>query len=56
MQLSAQRGSSGFGASPLSWLELDAWQRWSRAEPSPVEREWILELDRIWLSLAAEKK
>jgi hypothetical protein len=57
IELSAHRSSSGFGPSVLSWLDVDAWQRTTGARLCALEREWLFELDRIFLAdVAADLK
>lgn len=47
-ELQAWRGSSGLGPARITQA-LDAWARWTGARPTPLEVEWLLELDEIWL-------
>jgi hypothetical protein len=49
LELSSHRASSGFGPSPLSWLDLDAWQRVTGTTMTALERSWIFELDRMFI-------
>jgi hypothetical protein len=55
LELSAHRSSTGFGPAAISWADLDCWQRVTGAELSAFEREWVFELDRLFLQdLASE--
>ena len=56
MEISAHRTSSGFGPSTLSWLDLDAWQRVTRVELTPLERGWLFELDRMFIEDQAKEQ
>jgi hypothetical protein len=50
LALSAHRSSTGFGPAAISWSDLDCWQRITGASLSALEREWVFELDRIFLT------
>jgi hypothetical protein len=43
----------GFGAIP--WMEIDAWARLMRIRPKAWEIDALLRLDRVWMSVMAEK-
>ena len=49
LELSAHRTSGGFGPTPLSWQDLDAWQRVTKEPITARERAWVFELDRLFL-------
>lgn len=53
-RLHGRRGSNGFGPSPLSWPDLDAFNRMSRINLAPWEVEIIEALDRVYLTHVAE--
>jgi len=44
-ELSAARGSGGFGANPISYAEIDAWARLTGTAPTPFEISVIRLLD-----------
>jgi hypothetical protein len=45
---------TGFGPSPISFFEIDAWQRLKRWPLDPWEVEAIRKLDDLWLDGQAE--
>lgn len=54
-ELSAARGSNGFGANPISWAEIDAWAQRMRRNPSVFELELLQALDAAFvISMATE--
>jgi hypothetical protein len=53
LAISARRSSSGFGPSPITWLDIDAWQRVTGIFMATFERDWIFELDRMFLDSAS---
>ena len=53
LELSAGRGSNGFGPNPISYLDLLAWSLLTGAITRPAEIEAIMALDRVWMSLQA---
>jgi len=55
LELSAGRGSNGFGPNPISWPDLLAWTALTGTLTRPVEIDAIMALDRVWLSAQAEK-
>ncbi len=50
LELSAGRGSNGFGPNPISWLDLLAWTLLMGTIIRPPEIEAIMALDRVWLA------
>jgi hypothetical protein len=54
MDLSAGRGSNGFGPNPISWLDLLAWATLTGQIARPAEIEAIMALDRVWLAAQAK--
>jgi hypothetical protein len=49
LRLHSRRGSNGFGASPLSWSEIDACCRLSGVRLAPWEVEIIEALDDAYM-------
>jgi hypothetical protein len=49
LELSAGRGSNGFGPNPISWFDLLAWMMLTGTITRPAEIEAIMVLDRAWL-------
>jgi hypothetical protein len=47
-RLSGRRGSNGFGPSPISWADIDAFVRYSKMRLAPWEVEIIEMLDDLW--------
>jgi hypothetical protein len=57
VELSMHRSSTGLGPGPLTWVDLDAWQRVTSGALSALERDWVFELDRLFLEdVSAEMK
>ena len=56
MQLHAARGSSGFGPSPLSYEDINAWATRMRIYPTPLEVELLKMLDITYLQVILNKK
>lgn len=54
--LDAGRGSSGFGANPLSWAEIEAFGRVHGVQMSGLEIGWLRALDAASIAAATEKK
>jgi hypothetical protein len=54
MDLNAGRTSNGFGASPLSWPDLDAWSRMRGHKPTFTELELIRTIDRAFCEVQAK--
>jgi len=50
LELSAGRGSDGFGPNQIAWLDLLAWTTLTGAIIRPAEVEAIMALDRAWLA------
>lgn len=55
MEISARRASSGFGPTPLSWVDLASWQSVTRNLLTPLERDWIFALDQLCLEQRAQE-
>ena len=53
LELSAGRGSNGFGPNPISWFDLLAWTALTGTIIRPAEIEAIMALDRAWLKAPA---
>lgn len=53
LELSAGRGSNGFGPSPISYLDLLAWSLLTGTITRPAEIEAIIAVDRVWLAAQA---
>lgn len=53
-RLRRRQGSSGFGASPIGWPELDAFVRHSQFHLAPWEIEVIEDLDDLYLKVQGE--
>ena len=53
LELSAGRGSNGFGPNPISWLDLLPWTTMTGTITRPAEIEAILAVDRVWLVASA---
>lgn len=49
VELSAARGSTGFGPETLSFVEIDAWSRLTGTSLEPWEVRLIRDLDHVWL-------
>lgn len=49
LELSSGRTSSGFGPNPLTFPDIAAWARLTRAYPTAAEVKTLLVLDRMWL-------
>ena len=50
LELSAGRGSNGFGPNPISYLDLLAWSMLTGTITRPAEIEAIMALDRVWMT------
>lgn len=50
--LSNRRSSTSLGAAPITWLDIDAWQRTARLALTPFEQECLCALDGIFLQAA----
>lgn len=48
VDLHSGRGG-GYGPSPLSWMEIESWQRMTRTTVQRWELRAIREIDRAWL-------
>ena len=49
LELSAGRGSNGFGPNPISYLDLLAWSTLTGTITRPAEIEAIMAVDRAWM-------
>jgi hypothetical protein len=54
LRLHCRRGSNGFGASPLSWSEIDAFCRLSGVRLAPWEVEIVEALDDAYMAEQAK--
>jgi hypothetical protein len=50
LELSAGRGSNGFGPNPISYLDVLAWTLLTGTITRPAEIEAIMALDRVWIA------
>ena len=55
LALSRRRGSTGFSPSPLSWREIEAWERINSVKLEPFETDAVCMLDDLFLSFSAER-
>ena len=55
LELHGSRGSTGFGAARITFVDLDAWQRVSRVRLSTWEVACIRKADDLWLAEYAPK-
>ena len=53
-ELNKRRVSTGFGIAPISFGEIESWQRLRRLELDPWELEGLLELDDIYRRIMAD--
>lgn len=56
MQLSNARRATGFGMSPLTLTDIDAWQRMMRVRLTGWELETILAIDVVTLSVLSKHR
>lgn len=54
VELSSSRSSSGFGANPISYLEINAWDKLNMHWIRPWEVETIKRMDAIFLDFQRE--
>lgn len=54
-ELSAGRGSSGFGPLPLSWPDMAAWATISGIELQPWQADIFRAMDQAWLKAVADQ-
>lgn len=54
-ELDAARGSSGFGANPIAFVEIDAWARLTMRSPTPWDVRVLKQLDIAYLNAQARK-
>lgn len=55
LELSAGRGSNGFGPNPISWLDLLAWTVLTGTITRPAEINAIMALDQVWMKVQAAR-
>ena len=55
MMLSRGRTSNGFGANPLTWMDLLAWRQLTATPVNPWEMDTLVALDNAWLSEQAQQ-
>lgn len=53
-ELDGARGSNGFGPNPLSYRDIDAWQRVTQQALDPWELKTILRLDGLFMTAYAK--
>lgn len=56
VDLDSARGSNGFGVSPVSYTEIDAWARLNDVRINPNEVRVLKDIDRAYLSEMAKRK
>jgi hypothetical protein len=54
-EIAQARGGNGFGLNPIGWTDIARWQEVTGFRLSRFERSVIFELDRLYLSDAAEE-
>ena len=54
-ELSAARGSNGFGLDPIRWTDLHAWQQLTRTQLAPWEVRAVLAIDRVFRQVMGAK-
>lgn len=54
LEMSIARGGTGYGALPISFLEIEAWSR-LRGALEPWEVDLIRKLDRVWMDDASRR-
>ena len=55
LALHSARGSNGFGANPISWLDVLAWRDLTGTLIHPSEVDAIMALDRAWMAEQARE-
>ena len=55
LELHNHRGSGGMGPSPITWPDLDAWQRLTRRTLAPWEFDLLGALDNVFFETALPK-
>lgn len=55
-ELSAARGSSGFGMLPLSWQDIAAWSQITGSQPTPYEALTLRAMDTVFLTTFNEHR
>lgn len=55
-ELSAARGSSGFGPNPLGYADIDAWSRLTGRQPDVFEVSCLMALDGTYFSALQKAK
>lgn len=53
--ISERKTQTGFGPSLITWRDLRAWREETGIAPSALEREWLFELDRMYLQDKVEQ-
>lgn len=56
LELSAARGSGGFGPAPITYPDIYTWAKLTRRAPAPWEVETIKGLDAAYLTVMNEKR
>ena len=56
LELTAARGSNGFGPNPISYAELQAWSLLTKQNPTPWEISLLKRLDKHYLIIMAKEK
>lgn len=56
IQLHNRRINYGFGQSPLSYLEIDAWSRLTKTKLDQWELKAIIEIDNAFIASIAKEK
>ena len=52
----SRRRTPGFGPSPITWQDLDAWRRVTRLDPDEWEVRAICAIDDVRMRLIAEEQ
>lgn len=55
LALQNARGSNGFGANPIGWLDILAWRDLTGTLVHPSEVEAIMAVDRVWMAEQAKE-
>lgn len=53
LELSAARGSGGFGPNPISYCDIADWARLYARDPQPFEVRCLVDIDREFMTLKA---
>jgi hypothetical protein len=54
-ELHNARSAGGMGQSPITYLDIQAWAKMSRQEPTPWEVQALREMDKVYMSWSREK-